>query len=59
MTMLPLLFGSRIHGAIDNSVRAAYEVFGCPGNDHREPCMSEDKWMDVASYAVGVPGLPY
>lgn len=42
----------RIRGAIDNSVRAAYAVFGLPGADRRAPCLSTDKWMEVASYAM-------
>jgi hypothetical protein len=46
-----------IHGAIDNSVRAAYDVFGSPADDRREPCMSVDKWTESASFVVEFLGF--
>jgi len=42
----------RISGAIDNSVCAAYDVFGHPDSDRRQPCFAADKWMMIASFAV-------
>ena len=43
---------ARIIGAIDNSVRAAYAIFGHPSGDRRFPCLSEEKWIEIASYAM-------
>jgi hypothetical protein len=40
----------RMIGAIDNSVRAAYDVFGPPEIDRRAPCLSEQKWAELASF---------
>ena len=43
----------RIVGAIDNSVRSAYAIFGTPENDRRRrPCLSEEKWMELISFAM-------
>jgi len=39
----------RILGAIDNSVRAAYAIFGHPDADRRAPCLSEEKWNELAA----------
>jgi hypothetical protein len=43
---------TRILGAIDNSVRAAYDIFGHPNDDRRAPCLSEEKWLLLASFAM-------
>ena len=44
---------SRMLGAIDNSVRAAYAFFGEPGEDpRRQGCFAEDKWEDLASFLM-------
>jgi len=39
-------------GAIDNSVRSAYAMFGNPNDDRRLPCLSEEKWNDISSFGM-------
>lgn len=41
-----------IMGAIDNSFRAAYDVFGHPHDNRRYPCISEEKMMMMAHFLV-------
>lgn len=40
----------RIRGAIDNSVRSAYAIYGDPSADRRPSCLSEEKWLELCSY---------
>jgi hypothetical protein len=47
----------RIHGAIDNSTRAAYAIFGHPNDDRRAPCLSEEKMVELASYMMQYLGF--
>jgi hypothetical protein len=42
----------RIQQAIDNSVQAAYIVFGKPEDDQRPPCLSEEKWLELCSHVM-------
>jgi len=44
-------------GAIDNSVRSAYDIFGQPHDDHHPPCLSEEKWHEVASHVMQYLGF--
>ena len=48
---------ARIRGAIDNSVRSAYVIFGHPSGDRRPPCLSEEKWLDLCSYTMQYLGF--
>lgn len=42
----------RMIGAIDNSVRAAFDMYGHPDNDRRAGCLSEEKWHDFCSFLM-------
>ena len=48
---------SKMLGAIDNSIRSAYAVFGPPGTDRRQSCLSEEKWNELASYTMTYLGF--
>ena len=47
----------RIRGAIDNSVRSAFAIFGAPEDDRRPSCLSEEKWLELCSYAMHFLGF--
>jgi len=44
-------------GAIDNSVRAAYAIFGDPAGDRHPSCLSKEKWINVSSFAMHYLGF--
>jgi hypothetical protein len=46
-----------IYGAINNSTRAAYAIFGHPNDDHRAPCLSKEKMVELASYMMQYLGF--
>ena len=48
---------SRILGAIDNSVRSAYTIFGAPESDRRTSGLSDDKWHDYSSHVMTYLGF--
>ena len=47
----------KVLGAIDNSIRAAYDIFGHPDDDRRAPCLSEEKWQELCSFAMAYLGF--
>jgi hypothetical protein len=47
----------RILGAVNNSARSAYDIFGHPNDDHRAPCLSEEKQLELASFLMQYLGF--
>jgi hypothetical protein len=47
----------KIYGSIDNSTRAAYAIFGHPNDDHRAPCLSEEKIVELALFLMQFLGF--
>jgi hypothetical protein len=45
-------YRDHIYGAIDNSTRAAYDIFGHPNEDRCAPCLSEEKLLQLASCSM-------
>jgi hypothetical protein len=50
-------YRNHIYGAIDNSTRAAYDIFGHPNEDRRAPCLSEEKLLQLASCSMQYLGF--
>jgi hypothetical protein len=46
-----------IYGAIDNSTRATYDIFGHPNEDWHAPCLSEEKLLQLASCSMQYLGF--
>jgi hypothetical protein len=47
----------RIYGAIDNSTRTAYAIFGHPNDDCCAPCLSKEKTVEFALYLMQYLGF--